>query len=346
MSDKIPIVQVGLGALGRRLTTFLLERPYLDVVGAVDTDPTLLGQDLGEVAGLGRRLGVPVSPDISTAVAQAPALVAVHTTVSSLAAAAEQIAALLGGGMDVVSSCEELSFPWQTSPELSAEMDGQARAVGKSVLATGVNPGFLMDFLPVALTGLCRDVRKVTVLRYQDARSRRLPFQEKIGAGLDLAEFERRRGDGSLRHVGLTESVQMIASQLGWHLDRTEDRIEPVLPERAACSEDAGLSAGSAAGVRQLGLGYVDGEERIRLEFRAALGEREAQDTIIIEGEPPLRFTAPGGVNGDTATCAVLTNATRTVLKATPGLHTMVDLPPTTWFSGQPCSDEEATRSL
>jgi 4-hydroxy-tetrahydrodipicolinate reductase len=75
----------------------------------------------------------------------------------------------------------------------------------------------------------------------------------------------------------------------------------------------------------------VGGEEKIRLEFRACLGEDDVQDTVIINGEPDMRFTIPGGVNGDVATCAILTNAIPIVVDAAPGLRTMADIPAVSW---------------
>ncbi len=344
MRDKISVIQMGLGALGRRLTPFIIERPYLLLVGAVDTDPAVVARDVGEVTGIGRQLGVTVVDSVRSAAAGGSSRpqVALHTTVSSLASARTQIEALLDCRLHVVSSCEELSFPRLSAPETTADIDRLAKASGRAVLATGVNPGFMMDFLPLVLTGICREVRKITVLRYQDATFRRLPFQRKIGAGLTREQFAAKQADGSLRHVGLTESMHMIASRLGWKLDRTEDTIEPVVAERELGSAEITVSAGCAAGVYQLGLGYVGGEEKIRLEFRAAIGEREVQDTVIIDGEPPLRFTAPGGVNGDIATCAILTNAIRSVAAAPPGLHTMADLPITTWSAEQSVSQSNA----
>ncbi|UCC67350.1 MAG: dihydrodipicolinate reductase [Armatimonadota bacterium] len=336
MPDKMRVVQIGLGALGRMLTSYLLDRPQIEIVGAADLDPSLAGRDLGEVSGLGRKLGLAVCDDLRKPFADGPVDVAVLTTVSHLPAANPQIEALIACSTNVISSCEELSYPRLTAPETSAEIDRLARDAGVSVLGTGVNPGFLMDILPTALTAVCREVRKITVLRCQDARPRRLPFQQKIGAGLNLQQFEKKKADGSLRHVGLTESMHLIGSRLGWKLDHTEDIIEPVIAEREVSSDYITVKPGQAAGVYQLGLGYAGDEEKIRLEFRASLGEPDRQDTVIVEGVPDLKFTVPGGINGDVATCSILTNAVPTVIAAPPGLRTMADIPPLSWFSARP----------
>jgi hypothetical protein len=331
MTERVRVVQVGLGAMGRRLTPFLLERPWVEVVAAVDPAPGMAGRDLGEVSGLGRTLGVMVRPSLAEALAQSKVEVALLTTVSTLAAVRPQLEELVARGLYVVSSCEELSFPWRTAPQWSTEVDRLAKEAGVAVLGTGVNPGFLMDLLPLALTAICREVQKVTVMRHQDASRRRLPFQQKIGAGLSPAQFAAKVKDGSLRHVGLTESMHMIASRFGWTLTRTEDAIEPVLADREVRSEEITVRPGLAAGVQQYGRGWVGDEERILLDFRAAIGQEEPHDTILIKGTPPLRSTIAGGVNGDVATCAILTNAIPVVLAAAPGLHTMADIPPVAW---------------
>jgi len=329
--SRLRVIQVGLGAMGRRLTPFLLERPRLQVVGAVDVDPRIAGRDLGEVAELPGRVGVKVAGSVGEALAETAADAALLTTVSSLTEVKPQLDELLRHKLNVISSCEELSFPWQMAPKLSAEIDRAAKAAGVSVLATGVNPGFLMDILPISLTAISRNVKKITVLRYQDARFRRLPFQQKIGAGLTLEQFEQKKAAGTLRHVGLTESMHMIASRMGWTLDRTEDLISPVIAEREVSSSEIVVKPGMARGVQQIGSGYTGDEEKIRLEFRACLGEDDVQDTVIINGEPDMRFTIPGGVNGDVATCAILTNAIPIVVDAAPGLRTMADIPAVSW---------------
>ena len=324
---KIKVVQMGLGPIGNKATLYLAERENLQIVGAVDADPAKVGKDVGVLAGLAP-LGVAVKPDIAQALAGQSADVVLLTTSSALTRIADQLKQVLPFGVHVVSSCEELSYPWQTNPALAGEIDELAKKHGVSVLSTGVNPGFLMDFLPIAMTGVCKSVRQVTVERIQDATFRRIPFQKKIGAGLTQAEFQAKVEQGVLRHVGLTESVQMIASRLGWRLDSTSDEIAPVVAEKDVPLGDGVIEAGKVLGVRQIGRGIVNGREAITLFFRAAIGEPESRDRIIIDGEPSIDSCIKGGVNGDVATCAILVNAIPAVIKARPGLRTMADIEP------------------
>ncbi len=331
MQNPIRIVQVGLGPLGQLLTPYLEERDGLKIVGALDIDPGKAGQDLGTLSGLPQPIGASVTDDLDRALEAAPQM-AVVTTVSELEGVAPLLKKLIQNGLNIVSTCEELSYPWKTHPDLSSEIDAQARTQGVSVLGTGVNPGFLMDFLPTAATAVCRSVRKIRVERIQDASFRRLPFQEKIGAGLTAEEFAERVSQRKIRHVGLTESMHMLASMLGWELERTEDVVEPVIGQEDTTSGDRTIKAGMATGVSQTGRGFVAGAEVLTLVFRAAVGQEDPMDRVKIEGEPELDLRIPGGTNGDIATCAIVTNAIPAVLRAQAGLRTMVDMPPISCF--------------
>ena len=328
----IKVIQVGLGPMGRKVTRFMAPRAGVEVVAAVDSDPRVIGSDLGRLCGLEPN-GVRVAGSVDQALADASPQAALATTVSSLEKIAPLIETLTANKLAVVSTCEELVYPWKTRPGLAQRIDRAARAGGVAVLGTGVNPGFLMDALPVFLTAVCQEVRRVTVTRRQDASFRRIPFQKKIGAGLDLEEFEARKADGSLRHVGLTESMHLIAACLGWELTETQDLISPVIAKRDIVAENLTVPAGRAAGVEQIGRGLVGAEEKITLIFRAAVGEPDPLDAVEIEGDPPIASVIKGGVNGDTATAAIAINALRPVLEAEPGLRTMADLPPASFFS-------------
>lgn len=332
MKDKIKVVQIGLGPLGVKTFQFINQRTAIEVVGAVDKDPALMGKDLGAHCG-GKPNGIIIKGSIEEVMKTGTADVAILTTVSSMEKITPQIEEIIKHRLPIVSTCEELSYPWITSPALSAKIDKLAKAYDVAVLGTGVNPGFLMDSLPASLTSVCQNVERIQVNRYQDAAFRRIPFQKKIGAGLTLEEFENKKKEGTLRHVGLTESMQFISSKMGWVLERTEDIIEPVVAENNIDTNGVEISKGNARGVRQIGNGYINGEKKIELVFQAAVGEPETYDEVIIKGNPDITSRITGGVNGDVATCAITLNAVRSVMEAEPGLQTMGSVPMVTYYS-------------
>lgn len=327
MEEELRVVQMGLGPIGNKVTQFLAERSSIQIMGAIDSDPAKEGQDIGTLAGL-PPLGVKVTSDLNQILGKGDVDIVVLTTTSSLAKTYEQLVKLLPYGVNIVSSCEELSYPWLTNTELAKKIDMLAKKNNVSVLSTGINPGFLMDFLPIVMTGVCRNVRKVIVERIQDATFRRIPFQNKIGAGLTVKEFQDKVKEGTLRHVGLTESLQVIASSLGWKLDSAEDIISPIIAELHVKTEGMVIEPGEVLGVQQIGRGIMNGEEVITLVFRAAIGESNVRDRIVIDGTPTIDTTIKDGVNGDTGTCAILVNAIPAVINARSGLRTMVDIEP------------------
>jgi 4-hydroxy-tetrahydrodipicolinate reductase len=216
----------------------------------------------------------------------------------------------------VVSTCEELSFPWQRHPELAKQLDAEAKAGGATILGTGINPGFLMDTLAVVLSGVCQRVERVRLGRIVDVSKRREQLQRKVGVGLRPDEFTERVASGRFGHVGLKESCWLLAEGFGWQLDALEETIEPVLGE------------GSALGIRQVARGTLGDREVIEAVVEMSTIADRPRDEIEIDGVPPLRMTIEGGVQGDSATAAIIVNAVPRVVAHGPGLITMLDLPP------------------
>lgn len=331
---KIKIVQIGVGALGQKITRYLMKRQEaFTIVGAVDVDPEKIERDLAEICNLKQEHGVCIAASLEEVLRRARPQVALLTTVSDLKSITPQIENVVRHGIHVVTTCEELAFPWNTAPKLAARIDTTARRHKAAVLATGVNPGFLMDFLPTVLTGVCQKVAGIRVTRIQNAASRRVPFQRKIGAGLTLAEFKARRKQGTLQHIGLTESMGMLADRMRWKLDHTKDVLSPIIARKEIRTPTMTIKRGRAAGVQQIGKGYVNGKLKIELVFRASIGEPVARDVIEIFGEPHIVSTIAGGVHGDIASCAVVINAIRQILRVAPGLHTMTDVPVISFFA-------------
>jgi 4-hydroxy-tetrahydrodipicolinate reductase len=326
----IRAIQIGMGPLGQKTVSYLLERRNIEIVGAVDVNPDLAGEDVAEIAGWSP-IGVTIQGSLDDEICR-QADCAILTTVSTMEQITPQILDVVRRGIPVVSTCEELFYPWERSPELAQQIDTAAKENQVAVVGTGINPGFLMDTLPSFLTAVCQKVDSVKVSRYQDAAFRRLPFQKKIGAGQTKEAFAELVAKKKIRHVALTESLQMIAHCLGWKLSATDDIIEPVITEQAIESDAMSIEAGGIAGVRQIGKGYVDDVEKITLDFKASIGEPNPRDHISIKGKPNIDSTIEGGVNGDVATCAITINTVRQVIRATPGLHTTADISPVTFF--------------
>ena len=330
----IRVMFMGLGPIGCAVVKQVAARKGFKIVGAIDVDPAKVGKDLGEVAGVGRKLRVKVMADAKAALKAARPDVVAHCTVSSIKAAVPQIQAILAARVPVVSSTEELSYPWRANRAAAKTIDALAKKAKVAVLGTGINPGFAMDALPIVLTGICQEVRRVEVDRVQDARIRRLPFQKKIGATLTPKEFDQLVATKAVRHVGLTESVSMLADALGFKIDRVTDEIKPKIAEAAVTSDFLTVEPGQVCGIVQDGIGWRKGEAVISLHMEAYLGAPETYDEVRIEGSPNLKVRALGGYHGDIATASIVVNSLPKVLDARPGLHTMRTMPIPSFFRG------------
>lgn len=254
--------------------------------------------------------------------------VVTHATSSYMETIHPQINEIVEHGASVVSSAEELSYPFVKYPELSKKIDQQAKERNVVVLGTGINPGFLLDTLAISLSSVCQKVNSIRAERVVDAARRRLPLQNKIGAGLTPEEFERRVAEGKIKHVGLPESVGLIALAMGWKVGEIQERITPVIAETAVSSDYIKVPPGAVAGVRQVAKGILAGQELVVLDLRMYIGAQNPHDSILIDGVPPVDMSIRGGVHGDRATPAIIVNSLPKISGLEPGLRTMIDLPP------------------
>ncbi len=329
-NQQIRVVQYGLGAIGTGVVRLASRKAGMRIVGCVDVNPDLIGKDAGEAAGLDQALGVPVLGSIEELARggrDESADVAFHCTGSHLQEVHEQLVEIVRAGMNIVSTCEELSFPRRRNPQIAAEMDALAREHDVTVLGTGINPGFIMDTLPVALTAMCADVRKIRVSRIVDVGTRRRQLQAKVGTGMSVDEFQRRASTGRMGHIGLQESLLGIAEALGWPTDDVHHSLEPVIADAPLQTEFFDIPAGQVAGLRERTWLERDGEEVLALELQMRVGAPEPGDTIVFDGTPPVTVKVDG-VQGDISTQAIVVNSARRVVEAPPGLATMMDIPP------------------
>jgi 4-hydroxy-tetrahydrodipicolinate reductase len=332
---NIRVMLVGLGPIGTAVARQVVARRGYQLVGAVDIDPHKAGRDAGDLLELGRKLRVTVASDIGKTIKSTKPDVAVLCTSSALRSVVPQMEQVLRHRVPIVTTTEEAAYPSRANRRLAQRIDESARKARVAVLGTGVNPGFTMDALPIALTAVCERVDSIEVLRVQDARVRRLPFQQKIGAGLTREQFQRQVDLGTVRHVGFTESIQMIGDALGWKLERITDDIEPKIADAPVASELLAVDAGYVAGIVQQGTGYVDGEPRIRLRLEAYLGAPAAYESVVIDGSPRIHSRIEGGVHGDIATASMAVNSIPAVIAAAPGFRTMRDMRLPSFYGGR-----------
>lgn len=324
-SAEIRVVQYGVGPTGARIIRLAQAKKGLRIIGGIDIDPAKAGRDLGRAAGSSRAWGVSISSDAAAVLARKPEVV-LHSTVSQLERAGGQILDCVHAGACVISTCEELSYPYAEHAGVAAAIDRAAKEHGVAVLGTGVNPGFVMDRLALYLSGVCREVESVNITRIVDASKRRLPLQKKVGAGMTRRDFRDGVQSGAIKHYGLPESARMVAAGIGIRLGEVKETVRPVIATRRVKTPYLTVEKGEVAGVHQVCEGKRAGRVAVRLELKMYVGAEAPVDAIEIRGDPDVRMEIPGGVHGDVATAAVVVNSIPWVLQARPGLWTSGDL--------------------
>jgi hypothetical protein len=324
-NETIPVGVMGLGSIGRLIAGAALSSPELSLVAAIDRAPSLAGRALSQLVP-----GAPASVTVSCRLEDiAPALkggVLLHATSSRFDAALPELESAIEAGIHVVSTCEELAFPWLKHPEEADRLDQKAESHGVTVLGTGVNPGFVLDRLVAAAGSVVGKIRKVHAQRVVEVLGRREALQRKVGVGLTEAEFEARVEAGGFGHVGLAESAALCALGLGLDFDELEEEVRPVLAEEEV-SGPPRIGQGMVAGLYQQVRGFDEGQEVINLELTIAALVDEAFDHLEIDATPPVRLKVFGGYGGEEATAWAVVNAAARVCRAEPGILTVLELP-------------------
>ena len=324
--SKIKIAQFGLGPIGIETLKLAATKPWLEIVGGIDLDPKKIGKRLSEITSDSSIRHASVYRSLDHLIAKVKPDVVFHTAVSKVSAAFFQVEPMLRCGINVVSSCEELLFPQLRKPELAVKLDKACKDGGVRLLGAGVNPGYVMDLLPVFLTGACRNVTAVRVQRVVNAATRRGPLQKKIGSGLAPSEFDRLFQQGKIGHAGLQESTALIAHCLGWRLSKISEIGKAMVASRDLRTRFVEVKKGQCCGLHQIAVGVVKGEVRVTLDLKMYLDAPNPHDSCQIEGEPPLNLVINGGVAGDEGTVATLVNAVPRMLSAPPGLLLVTDI--------------------
>jgi 4-hydroxy-tetrahydrodipicolinate reductase len=322
----IPVVLMGFGEIGQAIARVALARPELVVVAAVDADPALAGRRLGDVIGAPAP-DVAILGSLSDALRVARGGVLLQATQSRFDEVLPSLEEAVRAGLHVVSTCEELAWPWLYHREAASALDALCHERNVAVLGTGVNPGFVLDRLPALLSQVMGDVRHVHGVRVVDVATRRVALQRKLGIGLDEAAFHDGVERNAFGHVGLAESAAMVAEAcVGLEEYEVDEDILPLIAEEDALGP-VPVRRGQVAGLHHEALVTTpDGREVVRLELTMALGAEDPRDEVRLEGDPPLRLVVPGGIAGDRASAHIAVNAVPAVVELR-GIVSVLDLP-------------------
>ena len=332
MRDVIRVLVLGTGQMGSGIARLVLEKQGLALAGAYGRRTERAGMDLGRATGLDRDLGIPVSGDLAGAIEQARPHVAIQATCSRLDDAMDEITTLLRHGVHVISIAEEMACPAAEAPALAAELQQLAIDNGAAVLGTGINPGFVLDLLVIALSGVCSEVQSITARRVNDLSPYGPTVLASQGVGLSPAAFEQGLKDGSVvGHIGFVQSIHMIAAALGWDIDRIEQTREPIVAQAARQTPSISIEPGQVAGCLHTATAWRQEQAVITLvhpqQVHPQLDGLETGDSIEITGTPDVRLAGSPEIPGGQGTAALAVNMIPRILNASPGLYSMADLP-------------------
>jgi 4-hydroxy-tetrahydrodipicolinate reductase len=334
MEEAIKVIQYGVGAMGSNMVKLLSKKPGVKIVGAIDIDGSKIGRDLGEVAGLDTRLGVEVQYPPEKVFESVQADVVLHATTAFLDNAFPQIMQALDWKINVVTITQELFFPLADNLLMAEELDRRAKQRGVRLTATGINPGFIMDILPIVSSLPCWEIKKIFVRRVVDFSPYGPDEMKHIGAGLDQDDFIRGAREGIIGHIGLLETAAMVDRCLGLGVDELVQTKEPILARRPRKTKFTCIDRGKVCGFKQNVIGFRKGAEVLVFRMIGILSPDLEEDGVElgdyarIDGIPNVDISIKEEISqkGGLGTAAVAVNMIPCLLAASPGYHTMNSL--------------------
>lgn len=332
VGGPVRVLVVGSGQMGSGIARLVLAKHGLELVGVCGKRTQRAGLNVGRAIGLDRDLDLRISTDLNAAIDLQRPHVAIQATCSKLSEAKVDITTLLQRGVHVISIAEEMAYPACRAAAVADEIHRLAVANGVGVVGTGINPGFVLDLLVIALTGVCSDIRSITAERINDLSPYGPTVLASQGVGLAPEAFYEGVDDGTVAgHYGFAESLHMIAAALGWDIERIDEERTPIVSSVRRTTPFVTVEAGMVAGCLHTAIAYRRDEPVITLlhpqQIHPQLEGVRTGDRIKISGTPGVRLAGSPEIPGGTATCALAVNMIPRLLNAAPGLYSMADLP-------------------
>lgn len=336
-SRPLTVILYGTGALGGLAVEALnAGRPTIKIVGAVDVDPDKIGRSLGELFPAGHAwANVKVAGSLAECLAglsQKPD-VAYHMTESVPHDIEGQLSELLEAGLNVISAAESMFHPGLRFADFTARLDALAKSNGVSITGTGINPGFSFDSLPLMLARATNGVRRIDISRVIDVTGTGPGDIDHVGYGLLPDDFDAKIASGRIvGHMGLPESIALLAERLGMQIDTVTERWET---ETAAFPVDSGdstlgiLEPGRVVGITQFAEA-LKGDDvvmsmRLVMYYQPEQFGLEVADRIEIAGAHQINMSLVPAARSLFGAANIVVNATHDVAAARPGFISALD---------------------
>jgi 2,4-diaminopentanoate dehydrogenase len=331
---NIRITIWGFGAMGSGMARMLMKKKGVEIVGVCDNHPDRVGKEIHDELGVekGTHKPVLIEANIENVLTEKSCDIALCATDSFTKDAFPRLKFCLERKVNIISTAEEMAFPQANNPDLADKLNQIAKKNGVSILGTGINPGLILDLLVIVMTGCMMDVEHIEAKRVNSLSPFGPTVMHEQGVGFSREEFDQAVSEGTMAgHVGFNESVSMIASALGWKVEKFKQAMKPIITKVDRKSPYGYVKAGDVAGINMTGQGWIDGVVKIDMvhpqQIEPEMEGTNTGDYVTIQGTPPVNLANTPEVEGGIGTIAMCVNMIPQVINADPGLRTMIDLP-------------------
>lgn len=326
--EKIRVIQYGCGKMGKISLRYLYEKGA-EIVGAIDTNPELIGKDVGEIAGLSVKLNIPIRSDAEQVMKETDAHACIIMTKSLMTDTMEAFALAAKYGINAISTCEEAFYPWTTSPEITNKLDRLAKDHGCTLAGTGYQDVFWGNLI-TTLAGASHQIVKIEGKSSYNVEHYGIALAEVHGAGLSLEEFEKTIACNKDLPSFMRNSNEWLCSQFGWTIQSQNQELIPTTHTEDLYSDTLGktIPAGHATGMTAevtttTHQGPIIVSQCIGKVYPE--GEVDCNDWKIT-GEPDTVVKIANPATGE-LTCATTVNRIPDLINAPAGYYTTEKMP-------------------
>lgn len=300
MADKrYRVIQWATGVVGKAALKHFIENPAIDLVGVLVFNPDKVGQDAGDIVGLGKT-GVACTDDREAILAMEADAV-LFSPLNMADDTIDWVCRLLASGKNVVSPAGPF-LPNTWFPEVAARIEAACAEGGTSYHGCGIHPGYAGDILPLTLTRLMSRIDCIEVTEIIDKVRNPMVYTEVMGFGLSPQELLANPRRSPTTYQYFYASMDTIARGLGVEIDEVTVKFEVSTAKADIVHAFGEVKAGTVGGQHYEWTAWHAGKPLIVYHFYWQLGadldplweQGEDRYRIRILGDPGLEVSVMG----------------------------------------------------